>query len=79
MYFISFQSTLISIGFISKVAVFVGPPKIFDVQFFQFFEKQIPKLTFWDLAYIKRNKVRNFGKVDPDLVTAADRFMLGGA
>merc|ERR1711978_43681 len=38
-----------------------GPPKIFDVNFFQFFEKQTPKLAFWDLANMERNKVRNFG------------------
>jgi len=30
------------------------------------------------LANNKRNKVRNFGKVSPDLVTAADGFMVGG-
>ena len=35
-----------------------GPPKIFDVQFF---EKQTPKLAFWDLANMERNKVRKFG------------------
>ena len=38
-----------------------GPPKIFDVNFFQFFEKQTPKLAFWDLANMERNKVRKFG------------------
>ena len=37
-----------------------GPPKIFNVQFFQFFEKQTPKLAFWDLANMERNKVRKF-------------------
>ena len=37
------------------------PPKIFNVQFFQFFEKQTPKLAFWDLANMGRNKVRKFG------------------
>ena len=56
-----------------------GPPNIFDVPFFQFFEKQIPKLAFWDLANIKRKKVRNFGYNSPDLVAAADRFMVGGS
>ena len=35
--------------------------KIFDVNFFQFFEKQTPKLAFWDLANMERNKVRKFG------------------
>ena len=38
-----------------------GPPKILDVNFFQFFEKQTPKLAFWDLANMERNKGRKFG------------------
>ena len=47
-----------------------GPPKIVDIKFFRFFEKQTSKLAFWNLAIIKRNKVRNFGFGSPDLVTA---------
>ena len=54
-----------------------GPPKIFDVKFFQFFEKQTPKLAFWDLSNIKGDKFRKFGKRSPDLVTVADGFMVG--
>ena len=54
-----------------------GPPKIFKVQVFQFFEKQTPKLAFWDLANMERIKVRKFGQHSPDHATAADGFMLG--
>ena len=36
------------------------PQKFFDINFFQFFEKQTPKLAFWDLANMKRNIVRKF-------------------
>ena len=65
------QIELEKVGFISKKTknfkIFRfspnarGPPKIFDVNFFQFFEKQTPKLAFWDLANMERNKVRKFG------------------
>ena len=65
------QIELEKVGFISKKTknfkIFRfspkarGPPKIFDVKFFQFFEKQTPKLAFWDLANMERNKVRKFG------------------
>ena len=55
-----------------------GPPKTFDVNLFQFFEKQTPKLAFWDLANMDRNKVRKFGQHSPDHATAADGFMVGG-
>ena len=83
------QIELEKIGFVSKKDIFFdffrfppnarGPPKIFDVYIFQFFEKQTPKLAFLDLANIERNKVRKFGKRSPDLATAADRFMVVGA
>ena len=56
-----------------------GPQKILDINFFQFFEKQTPKLAFWDLANIERNKVRKFGQHSSDHATAADGFMVGGA
>ena len=65
------QIELEKVGFISKKTknfkIFWfspkarGPPKIFDVIFFQFFEKQTPKLAFWDVANMERNKVRKFG------------------
>ena len=55
------------------------PQKIFDVEFFQFFEKLTSKLASWDLANIKGNKVRKFGSRCPYLATAADGFMVGGA
>ena len=51
--------------------------KIFVISFFQFFEKQTPKLAFWDLSNIKGDKFRKFGKRSPDLVTVADGFMVG--
>ena len=44
----------------------------------QFFLKQTPKLASRNLAIIKRNNVRKFGFSSPDLVTAADGFMVGG-
>ena len=65
------QIKLEKIGFVSKKNIFFnffrfspnarGPPKIFDVYIFQFFEKQTPKLAFWDLANMERNKVRKLG------------------
>ena len=48
-----------------------GPPKNFRCPIFQFFEKT-SKPAVWDLANIKRNKVRNFHYDSPDLV--ADGF-----
>ena len=36
-----------------------GPPKIFDVQFFQLFEKQAPKMAFWDFANGALHKLRH--------------------
>ena len=58
--------------------MFENPQIFLTTIFFNFFEKQTSKLAFWDLVNIKRNKVRNFGYGSPDLVTAADRFMVGG-
>ena len=77
------QIELEKIGFVRKNFFFnlswfwpnaQGPPKIFDVKFLKFFKKETPKLASWNMAIIKRNKVRKFG-----FVTAADGFMVGGA
>ena len=65
------SNSALKVGFVSekiKILKFFrflpnvrGPPKILDIEVFQFFEKQIPKLAFWDLANMERNKVRKFG------------------
>ena len=51
------------------------PKKFSTSNFFNFLKN---KHQNWDLASIKRNKVRNFGFDSPDLVAAADGFMVGG-
>ena len=55
-----------------------GPPKLLTFVS-SFFKKHIPKLTFLDLSNTKRNKVRKSGSCSPDLVTEADKFMVGEA
>ena len=55
-----------------------GPPKIFDVHFFENFKKKFQKWLLWDMSGIERNKVMNFGETSPNLVEMPDRFRLCG-
>ena len=48
------------------------PKKFSTSNFLIFLKKQTPNLAFWELAIIKKNKVRNFYWGSLDLVTVAD-------
>ena len=55
------------------------PPKIFNVQLFNFFWKRMSKWPCVDLQSMKRNKVMKFGKPSPDIQAMADKSVRSGS